>query len=53
MKRASAWLAGFVPPYALADALDSIESIRSQDELVRKLVAPELEPLSDVRQSET
>ena len=53
MKRRRQGNRGFVPPYAEADALEALELLRTQDELVQKLVTPDLEPLFSIGQSET
>jgi hypothetical protein len=35
----------FVPEQAISDALAGLETISSQDRLLRRLISPELEPL--------
>lgn len=52
MKRHRQGVAEFIPRHALSDVLDSLESLRSQDEMVKRLVTLELEPLFFFEHSE-
>ena len=53
MKRRTRGIACSIPHLAVAEAHDLQELLRTQDELIGRLVTPDLEPLFDIGQPET